>query len=199
LKRIILASGSPRRQELLKLIGINFEVRVSSWTEIEQKVVAQCPVPLLDPRELCCYNATEKAKSITLSPEEDCIVIGCDTIVVVDKYILGKPSSKEDAKDMLSRLSGKTHTVCSGLSVIDNKSQKKITRCVETSVQFRDLSSLEIEWYVETGEPLDKAGSYGIQGRGALLIEKIDGCYYNVVGLPLVTLYSILIELGLWG
>jgi septum formation protein len=190
LKRIILASKSPRRQELLKLIGLNFEIQVCSWKEVEQNNLNLTPV------ELCCYNAVEKARSIELTPEEDCIVIGCDTIVVLNDYILGKPQNQEEARKMLSRLSGKTHMVYSGLSVRDNKVRKEITECVKTSVTFRNLSSLEIDSYITTDEPFDKAGAYGIQGKGSLFVEKINGCYYNVVGLPLVTLYKILVETG---
>jgi len=193
LKRIILASNSPRRQELLKLLGIKFEIQVSNWKEIAQNN--------LTPQELCCYNAKEKARAILLSPEEDCIVIGCDTIVVLNNHILEKPETEDDARRMLSLLSGKTHTVYSGISVRDNKIQKEITEHVETIVKFRDISSMEIDSYISTGEPFDKAGSYGIQGKGALFVEYINGCYYNVVGLPLVTLYTILIKTGIniWG
>lgn len=193
MKRIILASNSPRRQELLKLLGIKFEIQVSSWKEITQSN--------LTPRELCCYNAKEKARAILLSPEEDCIVIGCDTIVVLNNHILGKPETEENARKMLSLLSGKAHIVYSGLSVRDNKIQKEITEHVKTTVKFRELSSMEIDNYISTGEPFDKAGSYGIQGKGALFVEYINGCYYNVVGLPLVTLYKILLKTGIniWG
>jgi len=193
LKRIILASNSPRRQELLKLLGIKFEIQVSNWKEIARSN--------LTPRELCCYNAKEKARAILLSPEEDCIVIGCDTIVVLNDHILEKPETEDDARRMLSLLSGKAHTVHSGLSVRDNKIQKEITEHVKTTVKFRDLSSMEIDGYISTGEPFDKAGAYGIQGKGALFVEYINGCYYNVVGLPLVTLYKILLKTGIniWG
>ncbi len=193
MKRIILASNSPRRQELLKLLGIKFEIQVSNWKEI-----AQTNLP---PRELCCYNSKEKARAILLSPEEDCIVIGCDTIVVLNNHILEKPKTEDDARRMLSLLSGKAHTVHSGLSVRDNKIQKEITEHVKTTVKFRDLSSMEIDSYISTGEPFDKAGAYGIQGKGALFVEYINGCYYNVVGLPLVTLYKILLKTGIniWG
>lgn len=193
MKRIILASNSPRRQELLKLLGVKFEIQVSSWKEMDQSN--------LTPRELCCYNAKEKGRAILLSPDEDCIVIGCDTIVVLNNYILGKPKTEEDARKMLSILSGKAHIVYSGLSVRDNKIQQEITEYVKTTVKFRDLSSMEIDSYISTGEPFDKAGSYGIQGKGALFVEYINGCYYNVVGLPLVTLYKILLKTGIniWG
>ncbi|MEQ8189667.1 MAG: Maf family protein [Candidatus Eremiobacterota bacterium] len=193
MKRIILASNSPRRQELLKLLGINFEIQVSSWKEMA--------LSNLSPRELCCHNAREKAKAILLSPEEDCIVIGCDTIVVLRNHILEKPETEEDARKMLSLLSGKAHIVYSGLSVRDNKIQKEITEYVKTTVKFRELSSMEIDSYISTGEPFDKAGAYGIQGKGALFVEYINGCYYNVVGLPLVTLYKILLKTGIniWG
>ena len=193
MKKIILASNSPRRQELMKLLGVKFETRVSPCKEIARSNLA--------PQDLCCYNAKEKARSILLSPEEDCIVIGCDTIVVLNRHILGKPETEEDARKTLSILSGKAHIVYSGLSVRDNKIQKEITEHVKTTVKFRDLSSMEIDSYISTGEPFDKAGSYGIQGKGALFVEYINGCYYNVVGLPLVTLYKILLKTGIniWG
>jgi len=190
LKKLILASGSPRRRELMKLMGVNFEICESSWNEENLKET------LLSPVELCTGNALQKARNVSIATDK-CIIIGCDTIVVLKKEILGKPSGKEEAREMLSKLSNKSHTVYSGLAVIDRENKKEITDCVATKVKFRKLTPGEINSYVETGEPLDKAGAYGIQGRGGLLVEKIDGCYYNVVGLPLTALYKILSKLNI--
>lgn len=194
MKRIILASKSPRRRELLKIIGLKFEVHESPWNEEETEDKN------FTPEELCKYNSCKKVNSLDISREEDCIIIGCDTIVVLDDIILGKPASKTRAREMLSLLSGKTHTVYSGLTVRENRRKKEITESVATRVKFRLLTEKEINSYISTKEPLDKAGAYGIQGYGSLLVEKIDGCYYNVVGLPLTKLYEILtgMDIDIW-
>ena len=133
-----------------------------------------------------------KIKAVPFENENG-IVIGADTVVAVDGKILGKPKDKADAKCMLRLLSGKTHSVFSGVTVIKNKTAH--TFCEETKVTFFPLSDDEIESYVNTGEPLDKAGAYGIQGKGALLVEKIDGDYYNVVGLPIGKLNRLLFDI----
>jgi MAF protein len=184
--RIVLASASPRRAELLEKIELEFEVMPSNTEEIiDEKDLPKAVVKKL---------STEKARDVAdrLSGcSEDTLVIGADTIVVADR-ILGKPSSKEDAFNMLSMLEGKSHKVITGVTVIDVKSGKTVSEAVETLVYMRKLSTDEINAYISTGEPMDKAGSYGIQGIGSLLIEKIEGCYFNVVGLPLSTLAKML-------
>jgi len=191
LKKIILASQSPRRRELLNLMGVDFEIQESSWVELDNGNSDYSP------EELCCHNALGKARAVCLPPEDDCIIIGCDTIVVLDNVIMGKPGNGEEAVGMLRELSGKIHFVLSGIALIDNRIKKEIVNSVKTEVKFRNLSFNEINNYVKTKEPLDKAGAYGIQGKGALLVEEIKGCYYNVVGLPLTQLYKMLLEIGM--
>ena len=190
MKKIILASSSPRRRELLKIIGINFEVRPSSWDEEGQK---EKKIP---PEELCKYYALEKARNVVLPEYDDCIVIGCDTIVVLNNEVLGKPADSREAGTMLSKLSNKTHTVYSGLAFINKKTKEEIIDFAATDVTFRELTEFEINSYIKTKEPFDKAGAYGIQGKGGLFIEKINGCYYNVVGFPITKVYKLLSQMG---
>lgn len=181
--RLILASASPRRKALLERLGIPFAVQVS---QAEEKVD-----PSWSPEETARRLALLKAQDVAGEAKE-ALVIGADTIVVLDGEILGKPASPEEAKDMLRRLSGRRHEVITGLALIDTASGA-VDHCHETTiVWFRHLAEEEIDWYVATGEPLDKAGAYGIQGKGALLVERIEGCYFNVVGLPLTRLYLLL-------
>lgn len=169
---IILASASPRRKELLKLMIDEFEVRPSHADESL-------------PDNISCENAAEflactKAEFVKASEGE--IIIGCDTVVVFENKILGKPKSREDCRDMLSTLSGNVHFVYTGVCIIGGG--KKYSFTEKTRVEFYPLSEEEIEAYIATGEPFDKAGGYGIQGRGALLVKSIQGDYFNVVGLP---------------
>ncbi len=171
--KIILASASPRRKELLKLICEDFEVKPSSADETI-------------PNGLSCENvaeylATIKAKSIK-NTENNTAIIGCDTVVVIDNKILGKPIDRSHCKAMLSKLSGRTHFVYTGVCIIYNN---KVTSFTEkTEVLFHNLTENEVEKYMDTNEPFDKAGGYGIQGKGALLVKSIKGDYFNVVGLP---------------
>lgn len=178
---IILASGSPRRKELLKSTGLSFKQVIPGMEEIADES--------LPPKEQAAELALQKAEFV-LKDYPDSIIIGADTIVVYDGNVLGKPKDKSDAFRMLNMLSGDYHEVYTGLAVIN--CEKKINETVRTIVRFKELSASEIEAYIETGEPLDKAGSYGIQGLGALFVESIGGDYSNVVGLPLFKLYSIL-------
>lgn len=172
---IILASQSPRRQELLKLITSDFEIKVSNVDEtLPDKIT---------PKKAVIYLSKIKAEPFA---DGDDIVIGADTVVALDGKILGKPKSEKNAKEMLRFLSGKTHSVFTGVTLASDKKTK--TFAVETKVKFFELTNEEIDAYIKTKEPFDKAGAYGIQGYGSLLVEKIDGDYFNVVGLPVSTL-----------
>lgn len=187
-RRMVLASKSPRRRELLEMLGAQFEVITSDCDE---------NITGLAPRDLVRELALRKAEAVyERLNAPDAVVIGSDTIVTPDGVkALGKPRDRGDAVRTLTELSGKWHSVCTGIAVIgraaDNTS-KKISETVETKVKFLDLTKEECERYADTGEPLDKAGSYGIQGRGGALVEKIDGDYYSVVGLPVSRLRVIL-------
>lgn len=179
---LILASQSPRRRELLRYITDEFEIKVSDVDETLPEGIS--------PAEAVLYLSRIKAQPFA-SPDDT--VIGADTVVAIDGEILGKPANKDDAALMLRKLSGKTHSVFTGVTVI--KDEKTKSFFVETKVKFFELSDSEIEKYVKTGEPLDKAGAYGIQGYGCLLVEKIDGDYFNVVGLPVSKLNQVLMSI----
>lgn len=176
---IILASQSPRRQELMKLTGLEFTVKPSDADE----TVSQS----LSPEETVKFLSMKKA--LALKNEND-IIIGADTVVSIDGKILGKPKDDKDAYNMLKLLSGRTHSVFTGVTVIKN--EKSETFSCETKVTFYPLSDEEIKEYVKTGEPRDKAGAYGIQQRGGLFVEKIEGDYNNVVGLPVAQLLRVI-------
>lgn len=187
-RRMVLASKSPRRRELLEMLGSQFEVITS---DCDENITGLAPHDLV--RELALRKAEAVYERLNAP---DAVVIGSDTIVTPDGVkALGKPRDRGDAVRTLTELSGKWHSVCTGIAVIgraaDNTS-KKISETVETKVKFLDLTKEECERYADTGEPLDKAGSYGIQGRGGALVEKIDGDYYSVVGLPVSRLRVIL-------
>ncbi len=184
--QVVLASASPRRFELLKQIGIDPIVKPSSFEEASGASK--------DAQEIVRKNALGKCLDIAKNINTELPVIGADTIVVIGGAILGKPKNEADAKEMLKNLSGKAHQVMTGVAV--SYQGKIVSEVCITDVIFRELSSEEISSYVATGEPLDKAGAYGIQGKGAILVEKIDGDYNNVVGLPLTTVYSILKQFG---
>lgn len=184
MRSVILASASPRRRELLSLLGWPFSVKVSSIEEII--------APSESPQDAVVRLATEKARSVRSSSED--MVIAADTVVVLDGAILGKPSSKEEAFDMVKSLAGRSHLVMTGVAVAQGN---RVVSDVEiTSVSFRELDDEGIRAYVETGEGMDKAGAYGIQGLGALLVSRIDGDYFNVVGLPL---HRLSIMVGAFG
>jgi septum formation protein len=185
--KIILASNSPRRKELLLQVGVVFEVIPSSF---EEQLVD------LPTSKLVEHFAYMKAKDIVPLVYEDALIIGADTIVYLDE-IMGKPRNKEDAFDMLSRLSGKQHSVLSGISIISTATGESITEHEITRVRMKNLSNAEITAYIETGEPMDKAGAYAIQGMGSLFVEGIEGDYFNVVGLPLFRLGKMLEHFGI--
>lgn len=177
--RIILASSSPRRRELLQSLGLAFEVNASNVDETTEPGLG--PVEVVE--QLSLRKAQAVAKGIV-----DAVIIGSDTIVVLDEDILGKPNDEQDAFGMLERLQGRSHHVYSGVTCIDTGMNKTLTSHRKTRVHMKPLSHDLIQRYIATGEPMDKAGSYAIQGIGATLIESIEGCYFNVVGLPLFLL-----------
>lgn len=184
-KSIILASASTRRQQLLSQLGLKFSVEPSCLDEnLNYK---------LDFGPLVAEMAFEKAMAVAKRHEKG-LVLGADTIVVLDDMILGKPSTFKEAEEMLNSLSGRWHEVFTGLSLVDAATRRYINEFQESRVKFKDLSSLEIQNYIKTGEPMDKAGAYGIQGKGALFVEKIEGDYYNIVGLPLFKLSEMLAQ-----
>lgn len=187
---LILASLSPRRAELLRQIGLSFQVAPSHVQEGE-------------PQEPFEHWVQELAmtKALAAKTSGDCVVLAADTIVVCENRVLGKPADEDEANAMLKFLSGKKHQVLTGVCVVraagDLTREKEVYRDVEsTRVWFRTLSEAERQAYVSSGEPLDKAGAYGIQGLGALLVERIEGCYFNVVGLPLVKTMQLLRRAG---
>lgn len=174
---LILASGSPRRQELLKLITEDFTVHP---VDADETLPQGMPVEMA-----AAFLADLKAKEAArLFPDD--IVIGCDTVVILGDEIMGKPRDREDAHRMLRALSGESHSVLTGTSLYHGKQTSVFT--TETLVTFYPLSDAEIEAYLDTGEPFDKAGAYGIQGKGSLLVQGIEGDYFNVVGLPVAAL-----------
>jgi septum formation protein len=182
-KPIILASGSPRRAEILKKIGLSFTIRPSV---IDERQSVDCP-----PAEYTQDLAKRKAQAVA-AQINDGIVIGADTIVVLGKKIFGKPSSAAEAGEMLRRLAGKTHRVFTGFAIIDRPSNRAVTAGEMTEVAFRELDDAEIAAYVRSGEAMDKAGAYGIQDASAAFVERINGCFYNVVGFPLARFYLTL-------
>lgn len=170
--KIILASSSPRRRELLKLITEDFE---SISTDVDETLPENT-----DPLKASEYLSLIKAKAVEYSSEN--IVIGCDTTVIIDNKILGKPNNINQCREYLEMLSGRNHKVITACSIVCGDNIRTFSEVTE--VTFRTLSNEDIEWYISTGEPFDKAGGYGIQGKGSLLIERINGDYFNVVGLP---------------
>ena len=184
---IILASASPRRRELLSLVFGSFSVIPSEFDE--------STVPSeLAPAEHVVHSALMKARDIA-ARHTGALVIGADTVVVVDGNILGKPANSADAARMLKKFSGKTHQVYTGVAVVEGSMERSGAEC--TDVTFCELSQETISRYVATGEPLDKAGAYAIQGKGAVLIKCVRGCYPNVVGLPIYLLTVLLADFGI--
>jgi septum formation protein len=182
-RKLILASSSPRRKYLLRLVHL-------------RHVVAEPQVEEEDHRdEDPVRHVLRLSRLKALSVREDFdsgYILGADTIVVLDRHILGKPSSQVDAKSMLSRLSGRLHDVYTGLTLVDAATGWETQGYERTAVKIRRMTEPEIEAYIETGEPMDKAGSYGIQGYGAAIVERVNGCYFNVVGLPIVRLLRLI-------
>jgi septum formation protein len=186
-QKIYLASKSPRRRKLLKQLGLKF---TSFSVDLDEELLdGEHPIKTVKRLSL---QKSEAAKKRVKSG----IIITADTIVVLDHQIIGKPRSKKEAILFLKKLSGKTHTVFTGFTIFNSHNEKTITEYVRTNVKFRVLTDDEIVEYVNGGSPMDKAGAYGIQDDfGAVFVEKINGCYYNVVGLPLAKLYKSLIKI----
>jgi len=188
MKKIILASGSPWRQQLLRmLIGDNFDVIKSSYEEDNSLQLA--------PKELTLYHAKNKGRDVAGQLEKG-IVIAADTIAFYNDEVLGKPHTENKAKETLSKLSGNTIEAITGLVVIDAETKQEISDIETTRVKFKQFTEKEINDYVKTGEPLDKAGAFAILGRAGIFIERVDGCFFNIVGLPLFKLNKALNELG---
>lgn len=186
---LILASASPRRRELLSMLGLPFEIITSN--------VAEDLPPGVTPEEAVRWLARLKAEVVAETLPAG-IVIGSDTEVVLDGQLLGKPADRADACRMLRLLRGRAHRVISGIAVFDAAARRSgATSHVTTTVFMRDSTDAEIEAYVATGEPMDKAGSYAIQGRGGALVERIEGCYTNVVGFPLCEVAALLEGFGI--
>jgi septum formation protein len=182
---IILASSSPRRQELMSMIGLNFIIETSGEEEVQPHGLA--------PAAFVKTLALQKAQPGADKYPNDC-VIGADTIVYLEGEILGKPHTPEVAKAYLTRMQGKSHVVFTGIAVL--KGGRADVRHCETTVTFAPMTEREIDAYVATGEPLDKAGAYGVQGPGGIFVERVEGNYFNVIGLPLPLLYKMLIDAG---
>ena len=184
---IVLASGSPRRQELLQRIGItDFDIRVPETEESYPEG--------LSPRQVVEYISREKADAAAKLCTPDEIVITADTMVFLDDQRLGKPADEADALRMLTALQGRHHTVCTGVTV--RQGDRSLTESETTEVYFRPAAEAELRAYIATGEPMDKAGSYGVQGKGALLVEKLNGDFFNVMGLPVLRLSRMLAQFG---
>ncbi|MWV46727.1 septum formation inhibitor Maf [Paenibacillus sp. HJL G12] len=191
-RRIVLASTSPRRQELIASLHIPYEIRPShadehtpgDWTP--QQIV-----------EGLALRKAQAVYSLIADPSQNAVVVGSDTIVVLEDQVLGKPVDDADAFRMLKSLQGKTHHVYTGVACIDAANGQKLVRHQSTKVRMKELSDQKIDAYVRSGEPGDKAGAYGIQGLGATLVERIEGCYFTVVGLPLSLLSDMLSEFGI--
>ncbi len=183
---IILGSQSPRRRELLEKLDLPFTILTADIDETVR--------PELTPAQAVADISARKAAAILRQASEDDLVITADTIVVLDGQIMGKPHSPEEAEQMLSSLSGRTHQVYTAVTLHSHARQKTKVAC--TQVTFRPLDPTEIRAYIASGEPMDKAGAYGIQGRGAVLVSHLEGDYFNVMGLPLCTLCRMLRSFG---
>lgn len=176
---LMLASASPRRRELLAGLGADFVVCPSNVDEGEL-----AGDPARAARRLACLKAVTAADG----KPKDRVILSADTVVAFRHHLLGKPADAQDARRMLGMLSGRWHQVHTGVCLMDPLTRRSVSGCETTRVKFRRLSPELVRLYVATGEPMDKAGAYGIQGRGSLLVERIDGCYFNVMGLPLARL-----------
>lgn len=185
LVRLVLASGSPRRKELLENLGARPEIIPGNIDE---------QTDLKDPVKVVEFLSLEKARAVVQqlgADKQPCVVLGADTIVVLGDRILGKPTSAKDAADMLMALSGKQHQVYTGVSLVTSAGLSESFVCC-SNVCFRQLSTAEVEHYVATGEPMDKAGAYALQGIASAFVEKVEGCYTNIIGLPLPDTISLL-------
>ena len=187
IRTIILASASPRRKEILEKTGLKFKVDKSGCEEKAD--------PGMRPHETARFLSREKARYVA-GKYRNALVIAADTLVVSRGRLFGKPCNEQDAKEMLKALSGKAHSVITGFTIIDTASGRELSRSIQSKVFFKRLSRDEIAAYVRSGEPLDKAGAYGIQGLGALMVRRIEGDFFNVMGLPMYALTSSLKKFG---
>lgn len=188
MKSLILASGSPRRQALLGALGVPYRVVTSNAHE---------PNTGDTPAEIVIRNAIIKREDVAPGIEESAIIIAADTLVFYEEHVLPKPTDLDDARRMLRLLSGKTHQVLTGLALVDTETGRRVEAAESTGVTFRDLSDDEIDHFVHIVEPLDRAGSYTVDGPGSLIVAAYHGCYQNVLGLPMVRLYHLLRDLDL--
>lgn len=181
LPKIILASASPRRSEILAWAGVDFEVHPS---ELDESAATACDAAATpDPALVCQSLALSKARAVAALRKEG-LVLGADTLVVVDGLVLGKPRDAADARRMLGLLEGREHEVLTGVALVDAASGAAEVGFERTTVRFLPMTGSEIDWYVSTGEPMDKAGAYAIQGIGSRFVSGINGCFFNVMGLP---------------
>lgn len=185
--RIVLASGSPRRETLLHQIGLSFEVVPSSVAEV--RLEAESPVALAE------RLAAAKARDVA-ARHSDALVVGADTIVVLGDRVLGKPGDEAQARKMLRDLSGRRHVVITGVAIVHAAGDKTLVEHESTTVWIRSLTDEQITRYVATGEPMDKAGAYAVQGLAAALVDRLEGCYFNVMGLPVACMVRMLEKLG---
>lgn len=197
MKKIVLASGSPRRQELLTLLGIDHEVIPCNSQEesinnntVDGRSIEEMILPVAYQKATCVANNLKGEKYA------NALVIGADTIVVLDNEIIGKPKTKQEAIEMLHKLTGVTHTVYTGLCIIDKSNEGILTEVDKTLVSMIDWTDEKIKAYIEAEYIMDKAGAYAIQGIGAAMVNKIEGCFYNVMGLPLSRLVTMLEKIG---
>lgn len=186
-RKIVLASASPRRKEILEKTGLKFTVDISAYEEDMDLA--------LKPHQLARFLSSEKAKTVAIK-YRNALVIAADTFIVFKGRLLGKPHTEKEAKRMLTLLNDKAHSVITGFTIIDTNTKKKLSRSVETRVYFKKMTVQEIESYVRTGEPLDKAGAYAIQDLGAVIVKKIEGDYFNIMGLPLSSVTDALKKFG---
>ena len=187
MSRIYLASTSPRRVELLRSLGLEFSVMPVEVTESYSTEES----PRLYVQRMARQKAMQGAEGLT-----EGLVIAADTVVVIDDTVLGKPQTSDDAARMLGLLQGRVHRVISGVALYCARTHRCLTDAEETEVKFASMTDEEVQWYISTGEPLDKAGAYGVQGKGVVFIEWVRGSYSNVVGLPLRLLYLLTKQLG---
>lgn len=187
-KTLILASRSPRRRQLLKQVRLKFDVVIDN--------IKEEPILGLSPTETVKAMALQKVKHVASTLSQG-VVLGADTLVEYQGRTFKKPLFEAEAEEFLSFLSGKTHMVHTGVAIVDIEANRCPTACATTEVTFRNISSSEIKAYIKTGEPMDKAGAYGIQGIGAIFVDRIKGSYSNVVGLPLELVSSMLLDFGI--
>jgi len=188
-ERWVLASASPRRREILSGLGLRFRIKPS--------VVAEPPRERSEPPSRYAARAARlKARAVARNLQGG-VVIGADTVVVMRDRLLGKPSSREEARSMLRSLSGRWHEVITGICLIDCRIMREVSSCAVSRVHFRRVSEAELQWYLDTGEYSDKAGAYAIQGYASLFVDRIEGCYFNIVGFPVSTFEKLCRRLGI--